>query len=331
MATGAAAARPAITAIPSLRPRWARWRHDNPIRAAEWLSGHYAVLRLRRAVAITDPLARVAAYARLRAAYDAVAAGQILSMESATRDLRTERPLAAGPALSRIDGPGFIHDAALFYIPGGSFLVARSPRLTAMIARIARAAGVPAIVCDYRLAPEFPYPAAIDDIEAAIAVVTAQGLAPERIVIVAESAGGALALSALARLRLRGMMPAGLVLLSPWLDLDPARRELHPLTRLCARLYLAGADPHDPRANPAWMAMARLPPMLIHGHRGDSLFGDATRLAERAARAGVAVELHHWPGALHVAERFDTSDSQRSIAEIANFVARQLALRRHAA
>jgi epsilon-lactone hydrolase len=305
--------------------REARWQFDRTV----W--GRVIAFELKRAMAISDPARRVARHAALRERYRRVEARHTSLMDVATAGLRVERACPSGPALSRIDGPDYRDDGVLLYVPGGSFLVERSPQLTGLIARIAREAEINAVICDYRLAPENPCPAAIEDVETAFELLVAKGFAAHRIVMIAESTGGGIALAAAQRLVARGRMPGGIALLSPWIDCDPGSPHLDPVTRQCARLYLNGADPRDPRCNPIHGPMRGLPPISIHANRGDAIFADAEALARRAAAAGVQVELRYWPGRLHVLERHDDADARRSIAEIAGFIDRRLAPLREAA
>lgn len=296
----------------------ARWVIDREL----W--GRVIAFQLRRSMEITDPAARAARHIYLRQRFRDSQAQHIAKMEVATQGLRVERAYPAGPSLSRIDGPDYRDDGLLLYVPGGSFVVERSPQLTALIARIARAAAINAVICDYRLAPENPCPAAIEDVEIAFDVLAAQGHESHRIILIAESAGASIALAAAQRLVARGQRPGGLVLLSPWVDCDPDRRDLDPSSRQCARLYLNGADPHDPALNPIHGIMRGLPPLAIHGNSSDVMFNDAAELARRTGAAGVPTELRYWPGRLHVLERHDDADARRSIAEIAGFIGRQL-------
>jgi acetyl esterase/lipase len=312
------------TAMPRETAYWtrawadARWLFDRAV----W--SPYIAYALKQAAAISDPVARAERHAAMRERFRRAEAKHISLMETAVQGLRAERALPAGPALSRMEGSGYPDDALLLYVPGGSFLVERSPQFTGLIARIARAAAVNAVICDYRLAPENPAPAAIDDVEAAFAVLAAQGTEAHRIILVAESAGASIALAAAQRMVARGSPPGGIALLSPWVDCDPASPHLDPATRQCARLYLNGADPRDPALNPMQGAMRGLPPIAIHANRGDPLFADAEQLARRAAAAGVSVEVRHWPGRMHVLERHDTPDARRSVGELAAFIGRQL-------
>lgn len=291
--------------------------------ALPWrLGGRLVANELARAAAIADPAERRDRYHTLRERFVAVDARHIALMNVAIAGLSVERPIAHGPAMSWIDGPGFRRDMVLLYVPGGSFVVPRSPHFTAMIGRIAREAGAKVMICDYRLAPEFPCPAAVDDVETAAELLIARGHAAENIVLVAESTGCGIALAAAQRLVARGRQPAGLAFLSPWIDVDPGRGDIHPVARQCARLYLGSASPRDPSVNPMLGAMRGLPPIAIHANAGNPMFADAEALARRAAAAGVPVELRAWPGRMHVLERHDDADARRSVAELAAFIDR---------
>ncbi|MEQ1510053.1 MAG: alpha/beta hydrolase fold domain-containing protein [Sphingopyxis sp.] len=289
--------------------------------ALPWKLGGWLIsIELARAAAIADPLARAERYRSLRERFVRSDARGIAAMNIAIGDLSVERPIALGKAISWINGHGFGQIPVLLYVPGGSFLVPRSPHFTAMITRIARAARARVMICDYRLAPEHPCPAAVDDVETAADVLIGQGQRPENIFLVAESTGAGIALAAAQRLVARGVHPGGLALLSPWIDIDPGRRDINPVARQAVRLYLGGADPRDPAVNPAYGSMHGLPQILIHANRHDPMFADAAMLARRAAAAGGLVELRWWPGRMHVLERYDDPDARRSIAELADFV-----------
>lgn len=311
-----------VTAMPRITPAIRHMMLEFGVALPWRLGGWLLSFELARAAAIASPTQRAERYRELRERFVRAEAKGIASMNMAIGDLSVERPIAGGNAISWIDGKGFGQIPVLLYVPGGSFLVPRSPHFTAMIARIARAARARVMVCDYRLAPENPCPAAIDDVEAAADLLIAQGQRPENIVLVAESAGAAIALAATQRLVARGVEPGGLALLSPWIDVDPERRDIHPVARQASRLYLNGADPRDPAHNPAHGNMRGLPPIAIHANRNDPMFADAEMLARRAAAAGVPVELRWWPGRMHVLERHDDPDARRSIAELVSFVER---------
>ncbi len=312
----------AVTAMPRATPRIRHALLELGV-ALRWRLGGWLVKwELARAAHLTSPADRAARYRSLRDRFVASEAKNIAMMNIAIGRLSFQRPIANGAALSWVEDAGFRADTILLYVPGGSFVVPRSPHFTAMIARIARAAGARAMICDYRLAPEFPCPAAIDDVETAAEVLIAQGYPPQNIVLVAESTGCGIALAAAQRLVARGQTPGGLAFLSPWFDPDPERGDIHPVARQCARLYLDGANARDPALNPIHGPMRGLPHIAIHANRHDPMFTDAETLAQRAAAAGVPVELRWWPGRMHVLERHDDPDARRSVAELASFIAR---------
>ena len=166
---------------------------------------------------------------------------------------------------------------------------------------------------DYRLAPEHPHPAAVDDAVAAYRWLTTDGgIAPERVVLCGDSAGGGLAVATLLALRDAGdPLPAGAALISPWTDLTfsgashDTRLDVDPM---CSRTslspsveaYVGDGDPKAPLVSPAHADLAGLPPLLIHVGDHETLLDDSTMLAERAAAAGVDVELWVAPEMIHV-------------------------------
>jgi len=229
-------------------------------------------------------------------------------------------------------------EAVVLYVPGGSFIAERSPRITALIGRLAQESGARMVVADYRLAPEHPCPAAVRDVGAVYDLLLATYPA-DRIVCAAESAGGAVLLAALQAARDAGRpMPAGLVLLSPWVDLtlsswSVVSRSLTAdspfameLAALCAQLYLDGRAAMDPLASPLFGEMHDLPEVLIHAGETDLLFDDSVRLAAKLRAAAVPVTLRAWPHEDHAFERFLGPEAERSIAEVAAFMKRTLRL-----
>ncbi len=203
-------------------------------------------------------------------------------------------------------------DQVLLYIHGGGWFMGSPKTHRALVAALARAARVRAFSLDYRLAPEHPYPAALDDCVAAYEWLLEGGVRPERVVVGGDSAGGNLALALMLRLRAAGTpLPAGAVLLSPITDLaltgashtthkaeDPyfAHVELGPTIAQ----YVGAADRTSPYLSPLRADLGGLPPMLIHAGDHEVLLDDAVRLGERAAVAGVEVHTVVWPGMMHV-------------------------------
>lgn len=203
-------------------------------------------------------------------------------------------------------------DRVILHLHGGGYTKcsARSTRLTA--AQISAAAECGVLVADYRLAPENPFPAALEDALSAYRWLLGQGFRPEDIVLLGDSSGGGLALSTLATLRKEGdKLPCAVVLLSPWADLGctgesiTGRAEADPwmteqACRECAEMYAPGMDLKNPLISPVFADLSGLPPMLIQVGTDEILLDDSLRLAENAKAAGVDVTLDIWEGMWHV-------------------------------
>ena len=182
--------------------------------------------------------------------------------------------------------------------------------------RLSRAAGARVLNVDYRLAPEHPYPAAVDDALAVYRAVLADGVDPARIAIGGDSAGGGLTLATLVALRDAGdPLPAAGVCISPWTDLSLSGESIRtkaaedPLIQpsqlaWMAGLYLGDADPKAPTASPLFANLSGLPPLLVHVGTAEILLDDATLLAERAREAGVDVTLEAWEEMIHTWHNF---------------------------
>jgi acetyl esterase/lipase len=211
-----------------------------------------------------------------------------------------DRPLGPVPAL-RLEAP----DAAgvLLWLHGGAFCLGSPRTHAAMVAALAGRAGTGAVLPDYRLAPEQPFPAAVEDAVAAYEALLAEGVAPDRIALGGDSAGGGLAFALLHLILGAGRpAPACLLAFSPWVDLTLSGASLGLLARREALLpagrlaevrdrYLAGADPRDPRASPCLGRFAGAPPVLIQASRAEILRDDATTMAARLRADGAAVTL----------------------------------------
>jgi acetyl esterase/lipase len=217
-------------------------------------------------------------------------------------------PAGPDPAADTVDG-------TVLYFHGGCFAVGSAESSTGLAGHLARAAGVRVLSVDYRLAPEHPYPAALQDALAAYrALVREQGGAG-RIAVVGESAGGNLAAALLLAVREEPDLPqpACAMLLSPWADLTvpdlPDDPGLDPVItaralRIRAQDYLQGADPHDGLVSPVHADLTGLPPLLIQAGSAEYLRDDAIRLAARAAAHHVQVTLDITPHVPHVFQAF---------------------------
>jgi acetyl esterase/lipase len=230
------------------------------------------------------------------------------------------------------------HAGTLLYLHGGGYIVCSPDTHRPMVATLARQANARALVVDYRLAPEHPFPAGIEDALKAWRWLLAQGVPPESITVAGDSAGGGLALALLLSLRDEGgALPAGAALLSPWTDLTMSgwshvtHRKRDPMLStegalLASHHYLAGASPADPLASPFYARLEGLPPLFIHVGGNEILLDDSLRVAEKARAAGVDVEVKVWPGLPHVFQAFHfLPESRASLSSIAAFLKRRMA------
>jgi epsilon-lactone hydrolase len=233
------------------------------------------------------------------------------------------------------DGDAF---GALLFLHGGGYNSGSCKTHRALAAHLARATHTRVLLIDYRLAPEHPCPAAIEDAVYAYRWLLQQGITPHQIVIGGDSAGGGLALAALLAIRDSNMeIPAAAFLLSPWLDLAlhgesmHTRAQLDPLTSYndllhAATLYLGDLAPADARASPLYADLHRLPALLIHAGDHEVLRSDATRLAEKAQATGVPVQLAIWDSMWHVWHAWadELPEARAAISQIGEFVRQHL-------
>jgi acetyl esterase/lipase len=208
-----------------------------------------------------------------------------------------------GVAALKIATPQARADAALLYLHGGGYAIGSAAGHRHVAGGLGAAAGIVAYSLDYRLAPEHPYPAAVDDAVAAYSALLAQGIAPERIVVAGDSAGGGLTLALALALRDRDLpQPAGLFCISPWADLTQtgksyqvgATRDLL-VTRdaldAWSAIYAVEHDRTSPLISPALGDFTGLAPILIHVGADEVLLSDSIKVAEAAGFANVPVTL----------------------------------------
>jgi acetyl esterase/lipase len=241
---------------------------------------------------------------------------------------------AGGVDAEWLAGPGARDDYAVIYLHGGGYVLGSVNSHRDMIARLSAASGARALALNYRLAPEHPFPAAVDDAVSAYKYVLAQGIAPGRIAIAGDSAGGGLTAATLVAIRDQKLpLPAAGVLLSPWVDMEGIGESMnggvsddpmvgkHLLVSM-ATPYLNGADPRTPLAAPLYADLRGLPPLLIQVGRREALLDDSTRLAHRARKAGIDVTLEVWTGMIHVWQIFasDLEEGREAVDRIGEYL-----------
>jgi len=223
----------------------------------------------------------------------------------------------------------------LLYLHGGAYLFCSPRTHRGITAFLARAIPARVLVPDYRLAPEHPFPAALDDALACVRWLARSGMAAGELVVAGDSAGGGLALAAQLALRDAGeALPGRAALLSPWVDLAATGDSIRTnsdsdawvsgdVVAPGATLYLGQTAANHPLASPLYADLKGLPPLLLHVSDSEVLLDDSTRLAERARAAGVSVTLRVWPGLPHVWQGFVPfiPEAASSLREIARFLA----------
>ena len=231
-------------------------------------------------------------------------------------------PVAADIAVQKVDAggvpaewslaPGSDPDRVLLYLHGGGYCSGGLDSHRRLVTEAGRAAGARTLALAFRLAPEHPFPAALDDAVTAWHWLRGQGIAAERIVVGGDSAGGGLSLALAMRLRDMGEALPGMAwLLSPWTDLtmsgasiaenDAVDPLIHRgyLEELAAAYVPAGMDRADPRISPLFGDLAGLPPLMIQVGAAETLLDDSVRLARRAGAANVPVTMQVWPHMIH--------------------------------
>jgi epsilon-lactone hydrolase len=250
----------------------------------------------------------------------------------------THGELGGVPAV-RVATPASRPARYILFLHGGGYVTGGPALYRHLLWRLAAAAAARVAAIAYRLAPEHPFPAALDDAVAAWRGLIAEGVDPCRAVVIGDSAGGGLTLALALRLRDEGApLPAALVAMSPWTDLAVTGASLRgnaaadPMMNAAdvpklAAVYLAGADPRNPYASPLYGDPAGLPPTLIQVGSDEILRDDSVRMAERMRAAGCAVELEIWPRMPHVFQAFAMfmPEARRAIARVGGFVQQQTA------
>jgi acetyl esterase/lipase len=244
-------------------------------------------------------------------------------------------PVSAGGVPAEwIAGPGAADDRVILYVHGGGYVMGSIATHREMIARLSKASGARGLALDYRLAPEHPFPAAVEDATVAYRWLLGQNIKPSNIVVAGDSAGGGLTVATLLSIRDAKLpLPAAGVCISPWVDMEgtgesmTTRAKADPVVQKdgllgMAQLYLGGKDPKSPLAAPLHADLKGLPPLLIQVGDAETLLDDSTRIADKAKKAGVKVDLEVWPEMPHVWHLFAPflPEGQQAIEKIGKYV-----------
>jgi monoterpene epsilon-lactone hydrolase len=231
-------------------------------------------------------------------------------------DVRKTNTAVGGVDVVEVTVDGIESGNVILYFHGGVYVIGSADSSVPLVADLARRTNAKVISVDYRLAPENPYPAAVEDARAAYDGLLSQGMDPSNIAISGESAGGGLTAAVLLTSRDADMaMPSSAFVMSPWADLTLSgntivdRQAVDPILTgeaLSVRVgdYVASANASDPFISPVFADLRGLPPMLIQAGSHEILLSDAVRLAERAANADVEVTLDVVPGVPHVFQAY---------------------------
>lgn len=268
-----------------------------------------------------------------RASYE-----NMLASMSMADDIATQRVGAGGVPAEWIRAPQARPDRVLLYFHGGGYVIGSMRTHRPMLAEISRASGFSVLGLEYRLAPENPFPAPVEDALSAYRWLLTTGVAPDKIVLGGDSAGGGLVVSALVAIRYAGEpMPAAGVCISPWIDMeatgnsfvtnaavDPSVSKERILN--IAKVYLAGKNPRAPLASPLYADLCGLPPLLSLVGSIETLLDDARALTGRARAAGVEALLEVWDDMPHVWTHFAAilPEGQQAVERIGDFMRHQV-------
>ncbi len=252
-------------------------------------------------------------------------------------DVTQEAVDADGVPAEFLVAPGAAADRVVLYLHGGGYVIGSIKSHRYLMQNVSRFSGAKTLGLNYRLAPENPFPAALEDATKAYCWLLTQGYKAQNIAIAGDSAGGGLTLATLVNLRDKGIeLPAAGVLISPWADLTgeadsvKTRVDSDPMVKpeglySLGGQYLNGTDAKNPLASPVFADMADLPPLCIHVGGREILYDDAITVADKARAAGVEVKLLDEPELFHVWHAFAPmlEEGQQAVEKIGAFLQKQ--------
>ncbi len=250
------------------------------------------------------------------------------------QDVSVETVQAGSVGAEWVVPQGAAIGAALLYLHGGGYVFGGPDSHRGIAWRLARETGLRVLLVDYRLAPEHPYPAALEDATESYRWLLEQGYTGDRIIIAGDSAGGGLSVALMVNAKSVGLpMPKSAVLMSPWVDLAMTGSSMQTCAEQdamlspqaigkFASLYLQGADPKSPLASPLFADLSGLPPTCVMVGSHEVLRSDAETLVERLEQAGSQAQLTVWPNMPHVFPVLAgiIPEGKQAIVEMGDFV-----------
>ena len=270
---------------------------------------------------------------KMRSDYDA--RGLAFGLPS---DVTVEPVTANGVKAEWTSTPGADASKAILFLHGGGYVIGSLDSHRHLVAECGRTAGCRTLAIDYRMAPEHPFPAPVEDTVAAYRFLLSSGIAADKISIAGDSAGGGLVVGGILAIRDAGLpLPGCAWCISPWVDMEASGQSFTdraatdptvqaPTIKFMAETYLAGADSRSVYAAPHYGDLRGLPPMLIQVGACETLLDDSIQLARAAGIADVPVDLQIWPEMIHVWHTYHTvlSAGKRAIAAGGAFVKSRL-------
>jgi monoterpene epsilon-lactone hydrolase len=266
---------------------------------------------------------------------------QLATLVTLPKDVTIESINISNLPANWISTPESNPDKVILYLHGGGYIEGSLISHQDLAMRIGRASKSKVLLLGYRLAPEHPFPAALEDSTMAYKwLITEKNVPPKNIVIAGDSAGGGLTLSTLIKLRDENIpLPAAAVCLSPWTDLAITADSIKKNSKIdpwlkpsevyfMAELYIGDNDPENPYISPLYGNFNKLPPILIHVGSNEILLDDATRFAAKAKNEGVNITIHVWDELFHVFQAFAdwAPEGQEAINKIGQYIQSKLDL-----
>ena len=241
---------------------------------------------------------------------------------------------ADGVTAEMLTTPNADMGRVLLYLHGGGYVMGSIKTHRTLVAGLSAASEASCLSLDYRLAPEHPFPAAVEDAVTGYRWLLSQDFEPDQIAIGGDSAGGGLTIATLVSLKDMGIpLPCAGVMLSPWVDLEGTgesiitKADVDPMVQKegaarMAEVYLNGKDKREPLASPLYADLKGLPPLFIQVGSAEILLDDATRLANKAQEAGVKTEIEIWEDMFHVFQTFAPmlTEGRQAVNKIGQFL-----------